>query len=91
MPIRPASLAGLRCLVVALLGFALLLPTVAHAQVRYFDVPRGSHPHDVAAAPAPDGPVYYTAQRTGKLGVLDPATGKVQEIALGAGSSPHGR
>ena len=31
----------------------------------YFDVARGSHPHDVAAAPAPGGPVYYTAQATG--------------------------
>lgn len=69
---------------------ALTFSTLVHAQMRYFDVPRGSGPHDVAAAPVAGGPVYYTAQRTGKLGVLDPATGKVQEIALGADSSPHG-
>jgi virginiamycin B lyase len=56
----------------------------------YFDVARGSHPHDVAAAPAPGGPVYYTAQATGKLGILDPKTGKFEEVALGAGSAPHG-
>ena len=56
----------------------------------YFDVARGSHPHDVAAAPAPGGPVYYTAQATGKLGILNPATGKFEEVALGAGSAPHG-
>jgi virginiamycin B lyase len=27
---------------------------------------------------------------TGKLGILDPRTGKYEEIALGAGSAPHG-
>jgi len=53
-----------------------------------YPVPPGSHPHDVA--PAADGGVWYTAQRTGKLGWLDPANGEVREIELGAGSSPHG-
>ena len=38
----------------------------------------------------PGGPVYYTAQRTGKLGILDPKTGKVEEIPLGPRSAPHG-
>ena len=58
------------------------------AQVSYFDVPRGAHPHDVA--PAPDGTVWYTAQRQGALGILDPKTGKVQQIPLGPGAAPHG-
>ncbi len=40
--------------------------------------------------PAPDGTVWYTAQRTGHLGRLDPRTGKVDEIPLGRLSSPHG-
>src|SRR5688572_24723206 len=31
-----------------------------------YDVPTGSHPHDVA--PAPDGTVWYTAQLQGALG-----------------------
>lgn len=53
-----------------------------------FDVPAGSHPHDVA--PAADGGVWYTAQHTGELGHLNPATAEVREIALGAGSAPHG-
>ena len=48
----------------------------------------GSRPHDVA--PAADGAVWYTAQGTGRLGRLDPATGGVTEIDLGAGSRPHG-
>ena len=56
----------------------------------YFDLPHGAHPHDVAATPAPGGPVYYTAQATGKLGVLDPKSGKVEEFALGPHSAPHG-
>ena len=37
----------------------------------------GSHPHDVA--PAPDGGVWYTGQRDGTLGYLDPATGDVRD------------
>jgi len=61
---------------------------VAASEVRYFDVPRGSHPHDVA--PAPDGTVWYTAQSKGELGRLDPATGKTEHIALGKDSAPHG-
>lgn len=57
--------------------------------IESFDVPKGSHPHDVAVTP--DGAaVWYTAQATGKLGRLDPATGKTVEIPLGDGSSPHG-
>jgi virginiamycin B lyase len=51
-------------------------------------VPAGSRPHDVA--PAVDGGVWYTAQATGRLGWLDPATGETREIPLGAGSAPHG-
>ncbi|PYO33735.1 MAG: lyase, partial [Candidatus Rokuibacteriota bacterium] len=37
-----------------------------------------------------DGIVWYTAQRSGQLGRLDPATGKVDLIPLGAGAAPHG-
>ena len=56
----------------------------------YFEVADGSHPHDVAAAPTPGGPVFFTAQRTGKLGILDAKTGKIEEVPLGQGSAPHG-
>jgi len=58
------------------------------ANVRVFEVPRGSRPHDVA--PAPDGKVWYTGQRRGTLGILDPKTGAVREVKLGEGSAPHG-
>jgi len=55
---------------------------------REFTVPVGAHPHDVA--PAPDGRVWYTAQRSSELGVLDPATGRTRHVPLGPGSAPHG-
>jgi len=56
--------------------------------IQEYPVPPGTHPHDVA--PAPDGSVWYTAQLTGALGKLDPATGETRHIPLGPGSSPHG-
>jgi virginiamycin B lyase len=56
--------------------------------VREYPVPAGSRPHDVA--PAVDGGVWYTAQRSGELGWLDPKTGRTKHIALGSGSAPHG-
>ena len=58
------------------------------AQVSYFPVTKGAHPHDVA--PAPDGTVWYTAQTQGALGKLDPKTGKAIQIPLGPDSAPHG-
>ena len=71
---------------------ALVFGALAHAapaaQVAYYDVPQGAHPHDVA--PAPDGKIWYTAQRQGALGILDPETGKTEHIPLGGDSAPHG-
>ncbi|MGH9037073.1 MAG: lyase, partial [Acidimicrobiia bacterium] len=58
----------------------------ADPTVERFAVPAGSGPHDVA--PAPDGGVWYTAQRVGALGHLDPATGATRHIPLGPGSAP---
>ena len=66
---------------------ALGLKPAAAAEVSYYDVPRGAHPHDVA--PAPDGTVWYTAQSQGALGILDPKTGKVTQIPLGPGAAPR--
>ena len=56
--------------------------------IQEYPVPAGSHPHDVA--PASDGSVWYTAQISGALGKLDPATGETRHIPLGSGSAPHG-
>jgi virginiamycin B lyase len=56
--------------------------------IETFPVPAGEHPHDVA--PAADGRIWYTAQHTGALGLLDPATGAIESVPLGVGSAPHG-
>jgi virginiamycin B lyase len=80
-----------RSLIVAAVGAVAMLAAGATAgQPRYFDVVAGSGPHDVAATPSPGGPVYYTGQRNGTLGILDPKTGVVLEVKLGARSAPHG-
>ena len=60
----------------------------AAVRLQEYPVPDGSHPHDVA--PAKDGTVWYTAQATGRLGRLDPDTGRTEEVPLGDGSAPHG-
>jgi virginiamycin B lyase len=64
-------------------------PTAVPApRLETFPVPAGSRPHDVA--PARDGGVWFTGQRAGYLGHLDPATGTVTRVDLGGGSAPHG-
>jgi len=69
------------------LAAAVAAPAYA-ADTASFQVPSGAHPHDVA--PGPDGVVWYTAQAQGALGRIDPKTGKVEQIKLGADSAPHG-
>ena len=67
---------------------AMQSPPADAAEAKYFPLQPGEHPHDVA--PAPDGTVWYTGQRTGVLGRLDPKTGTVERIPLGKNSAPHG-
>jgi len=55
---------------------------------RVFQLPDGARVHDVA--PGPDGTIWYTAQRQGALGIIDPASGEIRQVPLGPGSSPHG-
>jgi virginiamycin B lyase len=82
-------LTGAALRIVASALSALSVPGAARAQdVSYYDVPKGDGPHDVA--PASDGTVWYTGQRAGVLGRLDPKSGKVDRIKLGEGSAPHG-
>lgn len=62
---------------------------VANPNVRVFELPiKDGRVHDVA--PAPDGKIWYTGQRQGTLGIIDPASGDIREIPLGEGSAPHG-
>jgi len=76
----------------AMIAFLLAYPGPALAaefQSRTYELPaEGGHPHDVAISP--DGAVWYTAQSSGRLGRLDPATGKIDLIPLGPGAAPHG-
>jgi virginiamycin B lyase len=66
----------------ALLALTASLALPAHAgEVRYYAVPSASGPHDVA--PAPDGTVWYTAQRSGELWRLHPRTGRTEHVPLG--------
>jgi virginiamycin B lyase len=75
--------------VLALLFALLAQGTAAEVNIATYPLPRGEHPHDVAPDPAGTA-VWYTAQRVGALGRLDPATGKSSLIPLGHGSAPHG-
>ena len=74
----------------ALLVTMLCLPSTGAAEVavQTYALPKGGGPHDVAVGG--DGIVWYTAQRSGQLGRLDPATGKVDLIPLGPAAAPHG-
>ena len=77
-----------RLAIVVVCVSAMLSAAAQAAQVSYYKVPDGAHPHDVA--PAPDGTVWYTAQSQGALGILDPKTRKVEQISLGSNAAPHG-
>jgi virginiamycin B lyase len=70
----------------------LFVPAIACAQVtvQEFTIPRGHGVHDVWADASPDGPVWFSAQGSGHLGILDPKSGKVEFVPLGKGSAPHG-
>ena len=69
-------------------GSPATTPDAGAVKLVEFPVGPGQGPHDVA--PAPDGGVWYTAQRTGELGYLDPKTGATRMVKLGSGSAPHG-
>lgn len=78
------------CAILALAVAGFAARAAAEVTVESFPVPDGAHPHDVAPAREPGGPVWYTAQHQGALGRLDPASGAVEQIPLGPGSRPHG-
>jgi virginiamycin B lyase len=68
----------------------LAFPALAQVSIQEYLIPRGHRVHDVWADAAPNGPVWFSAQGSGHLGILDPKTGRVELVALGPGSSPHG-
>src|SRR5947199_118737 len=79
----------MRRLLLALSLLVRALAVGAEVTARRYALPSGGgSPHEVAVSA--DGVVWYTAQRDGKLGRLDPASGKVELIPLGQGAAPHG-
>ena len=72
-----------------LLSPAAAVPVAAaEVAVQAYALPPGGGPHDVAVGA--DGIVWYTAQRGGALGRLDPTSSTVDLISLGPAASPHG-
>ena len=63
-----------------------LPPTAPNIQL--FQLPEGARVHDVA--PGAEGKIWYTAQRQGALGIIDPRTGEIRQVPLGENSAPHG-
>src|SRR2546430_10368168 len=83
----------LKACVIACLLFATAgttAPASAQVAVQEYAVPRGHGIHDVWADATPNGPVWISAQGSGHLGILDPKSGRIEFVALGSGSSPHG-
>jgi virginiamycin B lyase len=79
----------MRAAALTLAALALVAaPAEAKMALQTYPVPAGAGAHDVY--PAPDGTVWFTAQAAGKLGRLDPRTGKSDLISLGRGAAPHG-
>src|SRR5437764_3936907 len=79
------------CMRVLLAAFAVLGAMLAPAQAqqsKYYAVPKGDFPHDVAASPS--GEVWYAGQGAGVGGRLNPATGEIERTPLGKNSAPHG-
>ncbi len=62
----------------------------AQVTVQEYPLPSRHFAHDVWASAETDGPVWIAFQHSGHLGKLDPKTGKVDVIALGPKSAPHG-
>src|SRR5712675_2082475 len=56
-------------------------------RVKYYPVASATGLHDVT--PAPDGTIWFTGQRNGKLGRLDPRDGSFKLVDLGKGAAPH--
>src|SRR5215471_9380031 len=62
--------------------------TAQSAESKFYQLPAGSYPHDVA--PAADGTVWFSGQSQGVAGRFDPQSGKLEKIPLGPGAAPHG-
>ena len=80
----------MRDFVFALVLLSLSSAAISQVTVQEYPLPPRHFAHDVWADSAPGGPVWIAFQRSGHLGILDPKSGKVDLVALGEGSAPHG-
>jgi virginiamycin B lyase len=87
-PISRRATLGLLAFAAAPLALAQSPAPAARMQSWKLATSRRTGIHDIA--PAPDGGVWFSAQASGHLGWFDPASGRTELVALGAGSSPHG-
>ena len=62
----------IRKLILSTAALAFAAGVAQAAQVSYYQLPSGSFPHDVAAAP--DGSVWFSGQQQGFAGRFDPAS-----------------
>ena len=67
-------------LAVAVMMSTAVGPARAKMAMQTFPVQAGAGAHDVY--PGPDGVVWFTAQSAGKLGRLDPRTGRSARAAV---------
>src|SRR5919201_1238855 len=75
--------------IVAAIAVVVAAGTMARsAESKFYQLPSGSYPHDVA--PAADGTVWFSGQSQGVAGRFDPQSGKLEKIPLGPGAVPHG-
>jgi streptogramin lyase len=79
----------MRFILCTLTALSILIPSLANSQEsKYYAVPKGDFPHDVAVGPG--GEVWYSGQKRGVAGRLDPVSGQIERIPLGGNSAPHG-
>src|SRR2546430_6120245 len=78
----------MRCLLRVLAVLAAVSAS-AHAQEsKYYELPKGDYPHDVAVGPSGEG--WYAGQHLCIAGRLNPARGEIERIPLGQKFAPHG-
>jgi virginiamycin B lyase len=78
----------MRCLLMVLTALAVASASAHSQESKYYELPKGDYPHDVAVGPS--GEVWYAGQNLGIAGRLNPASGAVERIPLGKKSAPHG-
>jgi hypothetical protein len=78
----------MRYLLMALAVLASAAASALAQESKYYELPKGDYPHDVAVGPS--GDVWYAGQNLGIAGRVNPASSEIERISLGKNSAPHG-